>query len=297
MPAFNPIWITLGPIIVINSILITSFFAYHLWIHKAREHDFEGAKRGGSKLVGSVTRDWWFWTTNPVVKLFVKLHMGPNVLTSTGFLFSVVAAFLFAFGFFGYAGWMMIFGASFDFFDGRVARITGKTSRSGAFFDAVMDRFGEGACMLGLACYFRDSFMLIVVIIALIGSLLVSYTKARAEGMGVECNVGTMQRPERIVCIGVAAILDPIVNLLLARFFASPPPILLMLALILVAAMTFGTAFYRMIYVMNALDTADNREKESLPQIITQLSTHEGREKFWDENKKRFIRAHSEKDE
>lgn len=287
----NPIWITLGPVIVINSILIVSYTYYQIWHRRRVSKDFAGAKKGGSHILGGNTREWWFWTTDPIVRIFVKLRMGPNVLTFTGFVFSCLAGVLFGFGSFGYAGWVMIFGASFDMFDGRVARITGRSSRSGAFFDAVMDRFGEGACLLGLAVYFRDSFLLPIVIIGLVGSLLVSYTKARAEGIGVSCNVGTMQRPERIVYLGVASVLDPMMMLLLKNWWLSPPPILVILALIIIAVMTTGTAVYRMIYVMNKLDTEDKRSTQSLPQIISKLTTPEGREDFWKKARYGYVRG------
>lgn len=287
------IWITLGPIIAINAILFISYLIYQLWGRKGYNRKFAGAKDTDSKFLSSATREWWLWTTDPIVKFFVKIKMGPNALTATGFLFAALAAYLFSRGLFGYAGWAMILGGSFDIFDGRVARITGKTSRSGAFFDAVMDRFGEGLCFLGLAVYFRSGFMLPIIIVGLIGSLLVSYTKARAEGVGVECNVGTMQRPERIVYLGVAAVFDPIVHQVLTRWWAAPPPLLVMLALIFIAIMTSGTAIYRMLHTMSALDIADRREKESIPQIISKLATQAGREEFWDKARYGYDRTHA----
>ena len=280
--ALNPIWITLGPIVVINAVLCLSYLLYQVWGRKRLAREYEGAKNEATQLLSSRTREWWFWTTDPIVRLFVRLKLGPNAITTTGFLIAAVAAVLFARGSFGYAGWAMIFGASFDMFDGRVARITGKSSRSGAFFDAVMDRFSEGACLLGLAWYFRESFMLPIVIAALVGSMLVSYTRARGEGMGVDCKVGWMQRPERIVYLGVAAVFDPVVGVVLHRWWTQPPPFLVMLALVFIALMTNATAIYRMVFIMNELDTADRRGKESIPQLITKLSTPAGRCELWE---------------
>ncbi len=283
----------MGPIVAINLVLLVSFLTYQLWGRKRLSREYKGAKNEGSRMLSSSTREWWFWTTEPIVKLFVKLRMGPNTLTAVGFLIACLAAYFFAKGWFGYAGWAMIFGATFDIFDGRVARLTGSTSRSGAFFDAVMDRFGEGACLLGLAYYFRESFMLPVVIAALIGSTLVSYTKARGEGIGVDCKVGMMQRPERVVYMGVAAIFDPLMGVALMRWWAAPPPVLMMLAVAFIAVMTIATAIQRMIYIMNTLDTADEREKESIPQLISKLSTAEGRERFWDQARYGYDRSRS----
>lgn len=280
--ALNPIWITLGPIIVINGVLLISYLAYQLWGRKRLARRYEGAKDHNSKLLSSDTSSWWMWTTDPFVRLLVKLHIGPNTITIVGFAIAAVAGYLFSQGWFGYAGWTMIFGATFDIFDGRVARMTGRTTRSGAFFDAVLDRFSEGACMLGLAWYFRASWVLPVVIAALIGSYLVSYTRARAESMGVDCAVGTMQRPERIVYLGVAAIFTPVMSWALTRWWALPPPVLLYVALSAIALLTNGTAVYRMIYTMNALDNEDREGAESIPQILTKLSTPEGRDAIWE---------------
>ncbi len=278
----NPIWITLGPLLAINVILLVSYLVFQLWGRKRLTRTFEGTKNDPSKFLSSGTRMWWFWTTDPIVRLFVKLKMGPNTITAIGFLISCVAAYLFASGWLGYAGWVMIFGATFDMFDGRVARMTGRTSRSGAYFDAVMDRFGEGACYMGLAYFFRSSFMLPVTIAAMIGSQMVSYTRARGEGIGIDCKIGMMQRPERIVSLGVAAAFDPIMTLALHRWWAQPAPVLMIAALCFIAGMTIFTAVQRMIYIMNALDSQDRKGKESIPQLITKLSTPEGREELWE---------------
>ncbi|HPQ80310.1 MAG TPA: CDP-alcohol phosphatidyltransferase family protein [bacterium] len=292
----NPVWITLGPIVLINLALFISYLIYQLWGRKRLAREFQGAKNQGSELLSSGTREWWFWTTDPIVRLFVKLKLGPNAITMMGFLIASVAGVLFAIGSFGYAGWVMIFGASFDMFDGRVARITGRMTRSGAFFDAVMDRFSEGVCLLGLAWYFRDGFMLPIVIAALIGSMLVSYTRAKGDGVGVDCKVGWMQRPERIVYLGVASVFDPLMGVALHRWWAEPTHMLLILAVCFVALMTNATAVYRMIFIMNALDTEDRRGKDSIPQIITKLSTQEGREQLWEKARYGYDRGRGEFD-
>jgi len=276
----NPIWITLGPVLAINLVLLVSYLTFQFWGRKRLTRTFEGTKNDPSKFLSSGTREWWFWTTDPIVRLFVKLRMGPNTITAIGFLISCAAAYLFAAGWFGYAGWVMIFGATFDMFDGRVARMTGRTSRSGAYFDAVMDRFGEGVCLMGLAYFFRDSFMLLITVAAMIGSQMVSYTKARGEGIGIDCKVGMMQRPERIVYLGVAAVFDPIMTMALHRWWANPAPVLMIIALCFVAGATIFTAMQRMVFIMNALDTQDRKGKDSIPQLITKLTTQEGREEL-----------------
>lgn len=291
--AINPVWITLGPILAINCVLLSSYLLYQLWGRKRITRTFEGAKSQGSQFLSSSTREWWFWTTDPIVRLFVRLRMGPNAITMLGFLIAALSGIFYAYGWFGVAGWVMIFGSSFDMFDGRVARITGKSSRSGAFFDAVMDRFSEGACFLGLAVFFRDSAMLPVIVAALVGSMLVSYTRARGEGIGVTCAVGWMQRPERIVFLGVASVFDPVMTMALERWWMAPPPMLLIIAIVFIAVMTNATAVYRMIYIMNALDSEDRRGADSIPQLITKLTTPAGREELWDKARYGYDRRQS----
>lgn len=278
----SKVWITFGPIVAINTILLMSLIIYSL-TQGSKEHGTrEAARRTKSKFLSTHFKEWWLWMTDPLARFFVKLGMGPNAVSFIGFLWSVAAGVLFAKGLFGYAGWCMIFGATFDIFDGRVARLTDRVTRSGAYFDSTIDRFGEGVCFLGLAYYFRASWLLPFVIAGLIGSMMVSYTRARAESLGVECKVGSMQRPERIVYLGVASVLTPLAMNMLSRWWVEPLPVLVIGAVLIIAVMTNATAIYRIVYSMTAMDDADKREMESIPQLITRLSTSEGRSAWWD---------------
>lgn len=289
-------WVTLAPVIVINIFFVITMVIFGItW--KSRETPEYLKGRHTSKWLGPFLREWWYWVTNPIAKFLIKMRLDPNSITIIGTLISFVAAFLFAKGLLGYAGWVMVFGATFDMFDGRVARLMGKESRSGAYLDSVMDRFGEGAVFLGIAYYFRDSWFMVVVILGLIGSMLVSYSRARGEGVGVVCKVGSMQRPERIVYVGVSAILDPAVFAILSLFWKSPAPVLLIGALIIIAVMTNVTAIQRIIYIMNELDNMDrDDEKLSLPQLISAFSTKEGREKIISQSKYGYDRSNAAKD-
>ncbi len=291
MIATTSIWITLMPIIIINSILLISLLLYSTYFSKKKTQFFEGAKNQGSLLLSQNIREWWFWTTDPVVKLLVALHIGPNTITLIGISIAAIAGIFFGLGQLGYAGWLMILSASFDIFDGRVARMTGKTSSSGAFFDSVTDRFGEGFCFMGLAYYFRDTWLLLFIIAGLIGSTLVSYTRARGEGVGVNCTKGWMQRPERIAYLGVASILTPMMHAILMKFMDQPPAVLVYIALIFIAITTNITAVYRMIYIMNELDSQKERDTDSFAQVFAKLTTSEGRDAFLDRARYGYDRA------
>lgn len=293
MLGISELWITFGPILVINIVFISSYIIYRLYVRKKKKRTFEGAKTQGSSILSSEMREWWFWLTNPIVTLFIKMRLTPNAITVLGFFVSSISAYLFSRGSFGYAGWMLFLGASFDMFDGRVARMTGRTSRSGGYFDSVIDRYQESVTFLALAWYFKGSWFMLICIAALVGSVLVSYTRARGEGVGINCSVGIMQRPERIFYLGVAAIFQPVADFGLSALFAVQPPFLLMFAILFIAVLSNVTALHRMIYVMNALDNEDRKEKDSLPQIITKLTTPSGREELWDKARYGYDRTKS----
>ncbi|MBI2974841.1 MAG: CDP-alcohol phosphatidyltransferase family protein, partial [Deltaproteobacteria bacterium] len=186
------IWITLGPIVIINGVLLVYLLIF-LYTREKWPVPDEVKSRHNSRFLNSFFKEWWYWINTPIARLLIGLRLSPNIITFIGFALACVSAYLFKEGAFGYAGWTMIFGATFDMFDGKVARMTGQVSRSGAYYDSVMDRFGEGIVMLGLAAYFRYSWVLYFVVAGLIGSMLVSYTRARGEGVGVICKKGWMQ--------------------------------------------------------------------------------------------------------
>ncbi|MBI4211324.1 MAG: alkaline phosphatase family protein [Deltaproteobacteria bacterium] len=290
---FNSFWIAFGPLLFVNLFFLASIAYYAATGGPKRHQAHDAARRHESKFLNQFFREWWIWWTDPVARFFVRQGLGPNAVSCIGFIFSPLAGFLFAKGYFGYAGWAMVVGATFDIFDGRVARLTGSETRSGAFFDSTLDRWSEGICYTGLAFYFRNNnIMLFLVMLALIGSTLVSYAKARGESVGVCCKGGSMQRAERIVYLGVASIFQPIVTSVFASL-GIEAPFLVMAALLLLAVMTNVTGAYRMVFVMNELDRQDLKGEESLPQILHQLTTVEGRETLWDRARYGYDRSRS----
>ncbi|WP_317897867.1 CDP-alcohol phosphatidyltransferase family protein [Aurantibacillus circumpalustris] len=156
---------------------------------------------------------------NPFVKLLIKIGLTPNGVTTIGFVLNVCVAIIFIFGaedenrsdlsYIGWAGATILFAGLFDMLDGQVARLGNMSSKFGALFDSVVDRYSELIMFLGI-CYYlvAHHYFLssLFAFLALIGSMMVSYTRARAEGLGIECKNGLMQRPERIITIGVMAL-------------------------------------------------------------------------------------------
>lgn len=150
------------------------------------------------------------WATRyfsgPIARALVAMHLSANAITTIGFFVSVGSAYLLSEGELVIGGIVMLGGAIMDMFDGAVARLTGKATPFGAFWDSVLDRLGEAAVLFGLLVYYvRDDNELGVFLAfgTVVLSIMVSYSRARAEGLDVPGDVGIMGRPERIVVMGV----------------------------------------------------------------------------------------------
>ncbi len=162
-------------------------------------------------LIPQVVRRGMIQLIGPLAQVLVRLHVRPNTITTVGTLLVVASALGFAFGRIHWAGFLLLFSGLFDMLDGRVARDGDARTTFGAFYDSTLDRVGESALFTGMAVYFlqggvpRDRVTVGVVLccVGLASSLIVSYTRARAEGLGIECNVGIAQRAERILLLGV----------------------------------------------------------------------------------------------
>jgi CDP-diacylglycerol--glycerol-3-phosphate 3-phosphatidyltransferase len=156
---------------------------------------------------------------DPLVRGLVKVGVTPNFVTTTGLVLNIGVAIVFIIGaeegnrgdlsYVGWAGALILFAGLFDMLDGQVARVGNMSSRFGALYDSVLDRYSELFMFLGI-CYYlvAHHYFLssLFAFIALIGSMMVSYTRARSEGLGIENKGGMMQRPERVVLTAVSAI-------------------------------------------------------------------------------------------
>ena len=158
---------------------------------------------------------------NPLVRLMIKCGITPNMVTTIGMVGQVVGAGLLIragyvavqtgempYSLVTWAGVVIILFSVFDMLDGQVARMGNMVSKFGAMYDSVLDRYCELISLGGVAYYFMQFGALwpaLITYLAIIGSVLVSYVRARAEGLGIECKIGFMQRPERVVvtCLGV----------------------------------------------------------------------------------------------
>lgn len=217
----------------------------------------------------------------PLIEFLSRVGVTPNMVTLIGFVINIFATVVFVYGtnaargdlrYVAWGGAIILLAGLFDMMDGRLARVSKQESRFGALFDSVLDRYSELVMFLGI-CYYlvAQSYFLssLFAFIAMIGSVMVSYVRARAEGLGIECKGGLMQRPERVLLVGISAILCGLVQSYAGDFKYLIPgtgfPILenitiFTFPIFVMAVLTNWTAVQRMRESKIALDRLD-REK------------------------------------
>jgi CDP-diacylglycerol--glycerol-3-phosphate 3-phosphatidyltransferase len=156
----------------------------------------------------------------PIARLLFRARVRPNHLTVLGLGVSIAAAYVFSVGRLRWGAALLAVAGLFDFFDGAVARLAGSDSDYGAFLDSVVDRYSDLAVLLGILVYYEhtaDTLGAILTMATLAGTVMVSYTKARAQSIGVRCEIGVMERPERLIALIAGAtfhLLTPVMALL-----------------------------------------------------------------------------------
>ncbi len=172
----------------------------------ARTEVADAGQGSDAPLIGPRVRAWYRGLMAPLETALADLGVTPDQLTWAQLGVSVLAGLAFGAGYLFLAGWLVILAGTLDILDGGLARRAGTASPRGAFLDSVVDRWAEFATFVGIGAYFRhDGGMLLVVAVAAFGSQMVSYARARAEGLGVALTSGRAQRPERYVLLGFGA--------------------------------------------------------------------------------------------
>ncbi len=184
--------------------------------------------------------DWFMARMDSLAKVLVRVHIGPNMVSFLGLLAGMGAGLLFAINLHVWAAVLIIISGILDVVDGKVAAQSNKKSLYGAIFDSTLDRYSEFFIYLGLAIYFRNRWPLWIIFFTFLGSTMVSYTRARAEGLGIECKVGFMQRAERMLLLILGTLIGSI-------FKVFDPAMIVVLAAI--AVISNFTAFERTLYV------------------------------------------------
>lgn len=224
---------------------------------------------------------------DPIVKGLIKLGLTPNAVTAIGLILNIGVAIIFIVGaeegnrgdlrWVGWAGGLVLFAGLFDMLDGQVARLGNMSSIYGALFDSVLDRYSESVMFLGICYYLVAKHYFIsslFAFVALIGSMMVSYTRARSEGLGIQNKGGLMQRPERVVLVGASAIACGLTaNIIGGNYKLFIPGIryhifetmtVFTLPITIMAVLTNITAIRRLIDAKKALDKKEKNKVNEL---------------------------------
>src|SRR5688500_5720747 len=197
----------------------------------------------------------------PVADFLVRHRVNPNTITTVGTLCSLAGGVIYATGHISLGGWVLGLTALFDVLDGTVARRTGRSTVIGAFYDSTLDRVADGVVLGGLAVFYATTaspggfphanvVMVVVTLLGIIGAFLTSYTRARAEALGIDAKVGVIQRPERVVLLAAPQ----------ALFGLALDGIVLAAIVVLLTVTAWMTAYQRIAYVYRVTARADADE-------------------------------------
>jgi CDP-diacylglycerol--glycerol-3-phosphate 3-phosphatidyltransferase len=231
------------------ALVLASMGAYAL---VGARRDADAVRKGSQFLlgIGDFLVHWLMWLLAPLEAASLRLGLSPDFFNFAGLALGMASGLLIATGRLEPGGWAIALGGVADIMDGRIARARGVVSSYGTFIDSTLDRFVEVFALLGFVYYLRalDTGPLLASA-ALAGSLLVSYTRARGESVGVLCKEGLMQRAERLVLLFLVCLLDGP----LAARFGWPPGTAAVWVLGLIAVGTFFTAAHRTVWIARRL--------------------------------------------
>jgi len=229
------------------ALVVASMVVYRVTSSGRGHDDLTG--RGGSFVLGFWVRNWFYWCIRPLTRASIAAGFSPFVFNVIALMLGIAAGGLYATGHLASAGWMVLLSGLADVMDGEVARGTNVADARGAFIDSTLDRFSEFFTFVGMAVLFGSGTGSLWVVIALGGSLLVSYTRARGESVGVLCKFGVMQRAERMLLVGLASVFDGAVGAAVGW----PQGRVLIIAVAIIALGTVGTAVYRTVWISHRL--------------------------------------------
>ncbi|MCB9538102.1 MAG: GtrA family protein [Myxococcales bacterium] len=250
------VWTALAPALLLTAYMILGLGVF--WLRGER-HDAELERRGASAILGRFVRNYFAWITRPLFVLLERAGLPPAALTTLSVLLALAAAVALAAGRFALGGWLFIFAGFCDFFDGRLARAQGTASKQGEALDSILDRYADALVLMGLAWYYRETWVLGAVLATLAGSMLVSYIRAKGASLGHDIKVGLLQRPERIALLGAATALSPVFSALVFPDVARPMHWPAAVVLTVLAVGTNVTALHRLAALLGALGGGPRR--------------------------------------
>jgi len=251
-------------------VLVAALASMAAYVLQGSRLDADSAAKEAQLLggLGDFFIHWFMWAViTPATRLSVRIGLTPDHYNFAGLAFGLLSGTAIGLGRLELGGWALVLTGVCDILDGKVARATASTSVYGDFIDSALDRFVEACVFLGFAL-FLDGIGPVVSTAALAGSLLVSYTRARGEALGVECKGGLMQRTERLVLLAVACLLDPA----LTGWFGWRAGSLAVALLAVIAALSFVTAIHRVVWISRRLMISDRAIAAPSPSRTSSLS-------------------------
>jgi phosphatidylglycerophosphate synthase len=268
------IWTALAPAILACAYFLGGLLLFCIrCAFKGIPRDEETLKRGSTVLVGFFLRHYFFWVIQPLWTVILRSGLPANALSMLSGLLGISAGVALAAGRFALGGWLFLAAGILDVMDGRIARTRKEANPAGAALDSVLDRYVDSAMLMGLAWYYRDTWVLLPALLALLGSSLVPYVRAKGEGLGVSVRDGAMQRLERVLFLGVGTALSPILE---AVFWPEKHPMhwLAVVGLVFVAVMSNYTAITRFRTLVRTL--APKRQEARSGKAILGLNAMAG---------------------
>jgi|SRR5579883_2465123 len=203
-----------------------------------------------TSLIGKI----FGWMIDRIVRWLALSRIHPNVLTFIGLVINILAAWMFARGKFVGAGLVVLGAGLFDMVDGRVARATDRVTKFGGFFDSVLDRYSDLALFMGLLVYYATInrfFYIVLTAVVMTGSVMISYSRARAENSIPKCKVGFLERPERVVLIIIGALFNRMAQVLWV-----------------IAILSNITVIHRMIYTWQETRRLEDAQLRSVKEAV-----------------------------
>lgn len=266
------VWTALAPALIAVAYFILGFLAFLVrCVIYGVPRDQETLSRGSTVLVGFFLRHYFFWVIRPLWWAVLRSGLPANAITSASALLGMASGIAVAAGRFALGGWLFLFSGILDVMDGRVARARKEANPAGAAIDSILDRYTDSAMLMGLAWYYRDSWVLVPVLFALLGTSVVPYVRARGEGLGVSVKGGAMQRLERVLYLGGAVTLSPILEATMFPNDQRPMHWLAVIGLCFLAVtsnITGASRFFTLVRLLNAGGATQPKQARPLSTLL-----------------------------
>ena len=244
----------LAPALLASAYFVLGYVAYNIrLLIRGVPRQFDTEIRGRTALIGLHLRFYFFWVINPLWRLLLATGLSANAVTGIAALIGAGAATAAAFGRFALAGWLFMFSGILDVLDGRLARARKEVSPAGAAIDSILDRYTDSLMLVGLGVYYRESWVVLPVFLALVGTSVVPYVRAKSEALGFPVRDGLMQRTERIVYLGGTVALAPIFEAIVFPNDPHPTHWLAVAGIVFICVTSNATAVSRFVRLVRAM--------------------------------------------